>query len=53
MGPRGDHGPGPQGPWAQKNKEIIKLCVFLKMEKTVRLFDNDILLFDGNTRAGA
>ena len=35
MGPRGDHGPGPQGPWAQKNKEILKkMVVFLNMEKT-------------------
>ena len=33
MGPRGDHGPGPQGPWAQKNKEILKMDGFFEHGK--------------------
>ena len=33
MGPRGDHGPGPQGPWAQKNKEILKMGGFFEQGK--------------------
>ena len=36
MGPRGDHGPGPQGPWAQENKEIIEIDCFLEHRKDVR-----------------
>ena len=35
-GPQGDHGPGPQGPWAQKNKEILKMGGFVEREKDVR-----------------
>ena len=32
-GPRGDHGPGPQGPRAQKNKEILKMGGFFEHGK--------------------
>ena len=28
MGPRRDHRPGPQGPWAQKTKELFKILFF-------------------------
>ena len=36
MGPREDHGPGPQGPWAQKNKEIVKMGCFFEHRKDAR-----------------
>ena len=35
MGPKKDHGPGPQGPWAQKNKEILKMGGFFGHGKDV------------------
>ena len=35
MGPRGDHGPGPQGPGPKKNKDIMKIECLFNMEKDV------------------
>ena len=30
MGPKKNHGPGPQGPWAQKTKNLLKKVGLLK-----------------------
>ncbi len=34
-GPRGDHAPGPQGPWAQKKQRILKMGGFFEHGKDV------------------
>ena len=37
MGPRGDHGPGPQGPWAQKKQRNSESWLFFQHRKDARL----------------